>query len=278
MKYAVHYRKDFRHFDTIDEVIFSVTKGNESIYTEIPKIIKNDWQKVILNLTEWQYTTENSFETIIPFILKLKEIHSNILVQLHYPFDDTEVQLMKDNNIPFMAAYSYCKSIDMVYTMKQYGVAEIYVAEGLAFDLPIVQRILEGTDIKIRLIPNVAQCAVGTKSKIPTIHKFWIRPEDTKFYETVANTFELYNQDDKLSTIYEIYKKQVWKGNLKDIILDAEDLDIENNSIPPYFGAERFNCKQRCFYNSCSICDACESFAKKFALTEQEIVYPKRKD
>jgi hypothetical protein len=276
MKYAVHYRKDFRHFDTVDEVIFDVTKGNESIYLELPNIIKPDWdwQKITLNLA----ALENPIESVIPHILKLKEIHSNILVQLRYPFVDSEVQLMKDNNIPFMAAYTYCKSLDMVYAMKEYGVSEILVAEGLAFNLSVVRKVLEGTDIKIRIIPNVAQCAVGTKHKVPTIHKFWVRPEDTEFYEPDVDTFEIYNEDDRISVVYEIYKSRVWKGNLKELILDAEDLDVENTALVPYFGSRRIDCKQICMYKGCEVCDACIGFANRFKDTDQEIVYPKRKE
>ena len=276
MKYAVHYRKDFRHFDTVDEVIFDVTKGNESIYLEIPNIIQPDWdwQKITLNLA----MLDRPIESVISHILKLKEMHSNILIQLRYPFVDSEVQLMKDNNIPFMAAYTYCKSLDMVYTMKEYGVSEILVAEGLAFNLSVVRRVLEGTDIKIRIIPNVAQCATGTKYKVPSIHKFWVRPEDTEFYEPDVDTFEIYNEDNRISVVYEIYKSRVWKGNLKEIILDAEDLDVENTALVPYFGSRRRECRQICMYKGCEVCDACVEFANRFKDTDQEIIYPKRKE
>lgn len=282
MKYAVHYRKDFRHFDTVDEVIFNVEQGNESIYLQIPNIVKEDWQKATLNLATWKWSLNNfkndQFKTLISHIVKLKELHPNILVQLGYPFVDAEVQLMKENNIPFMAAYTYCKSLDMVYAMKEYGVAEIFVAEGLAFNLSVVRKVLEGTDIKIRIIPNVAQYAVGTKYKVPTIHKFWVRPEDTEFYEPNVDTFEIYNEDDRISIVYEIYKSRVWKGNLKELILDAEDLDVENTALVPYFGSRRIDCKQICMYKGCEVCDACIGFANRFKDTDQEIVYPKRKE
>ena len=279
MKYAIRYSKDFRHFDTVDEVIFSVHKGDESIVTFIPTVVKEDWQKATLDVTDYTLQTGKNLEDIIPFILKLKEIHSNILVQIQYPFKDEEVNLLKDNNIPFMAAYGWCKSLDMVYTMKEYGVSEVYVAEGLGFNLSAVKSVLSGTKIEIRVIPNVTQCALGCRHKVPTISKFWIRPEDTVFYNPYVNTFELFNEDDKLSVVYEVYKQERWKGNIRNIILDADDLDVSSAALPPYFGSSRLDCKQKCLYGvygKCEVCKASFEFARTFEKTEEEIIYPKK--
>jgi len=269
MKYAVHYRKDFRHFDTVDEVIFSVEKGNENISELLPSIVKQDWQKITLNLLG----CEKTFSEILPYILQLKELHPNILLQ--FLLNKENIEIAKENNIPFMAANRFCTSLDMVYAMKKMGVSEIYVVEGLGFHIDEVKKVLQDADIKIRVIPNVTQCASGTRSWIPTEHKFWIRPEDTKFYENDVDTFEIFNEDERVSVVYEIYKQQVWKGTLSEIILDAEDLNISNDAIPPYFGDSRINCKQRCFFGSCAACEANLSFAKTFEKTDMSIVYPK---
>lgn len=270
MKYAIRYRKDFRHFDQVDEVIFTVKKGDGSITSFIPTIVKEDWQKVTLEMA-----TEKPLEEILPFVIQLQEVHPNILVQLPWPLDDTEVSLLKDNNIPFMGNV-FCKDFETIYTLKRYGVSEIYVVEALGFRLDEVKRIT-GDDIKIRVIPNVTQCAYGTRRKLSTEHKFWIRPEDTRFYESYVDTFELFNEDDRLSVVYEVYKNKVWKGDISEIILDADDLTIANSSIPPYFGDQRVNCKQRCLYNTCAACEANLQFARTFSKTEMEIVYPKEK-
>lgn len=270
MKYAVRYRKDFRHFDAVDEVIFAVNEGNEKIATFPQTIIKNDWQKITLDIH-----TETLLEDIIPFILQLKEQHPNILVQIPFPFDKKEIEILKENHIPFMTNLGFCKSLDMVYTMKEAGCAEVYVVEGLGFRLDEVHKVLKGTGIKVRVIPNVTQCAMGTRSWLPAEHKFWIRPEDTRFYEPYVDTFEIFNEDDRLSVVYEIYKQQVWKGDLSEIILDAEDLNISNDAIPPYFGDSRVNCKQRCLFGTCEACGANLQFARTFSKTDYGITYPK---
>lgn len=270
MKYAIRYRKDFRHFDDVDEVIFPVRKGDESLLT-LPSIVKHQYQKITLSLE-----IDKPLEEIIPHILKLKEVHPNILIQIAWPFDPEDVQLMKDNDIPFMANLGFCKSLDMVYAMKQAGVAELYVVEGLGFHLDAVKKILADTDIQVRVIPNVTQCALGTRRVIPTEHKFWIRPEDTRFYEKYVDTFELYNEDDKLSAIYEIYTKRVWQGKISEIIMDAEDLEVQNDTMPPYFGDVRINCGQRCFFGSCAACEANIDFAKAMSQTEYGINYARK--
>ena len=270
MKYAVRYRKDFRYFHLVDEVIFPVREGNEKITTFPLSVIKNDWQKITLDIQ-----TDQLLEDMLPFILQLKEKHSDILVQISFPFDEKDIEILKENKIPFMASLGFCKSLDMVYTMKEAGCAEIYVVEGLGFRLDEVQKILKGTGIKVRVIPNVTQCAMGTRNWLSAEHKFWIRPEDTRFYEPYVDTFELFNEDDRLSVVYEIYKQQVWKGDLSEIILDAEDLNISNDAVPPYFGDSRINCKQRCLFNTCAACEANLQFAKTFSKTEMGITYPK---
>lgn len=275
MKYAIRYRKNFRHFDTIDEVIFTVSKGDESIIKNIPNIVKEKQQKITLEII-----AEKPLEEIIPFILQLKNDYPNILVQIPFPFNMEDVNLLKDNQISFMASsfHGYCKDLETVYTMKQIGVSEIYVVEGLGFYLEEVKKILEGTNIKIRVIPNVTQCALGTRHNIPTEHKFQIRPEDTHFYEPYIDIFELFNEDDTLSVTYEVYKNQVWKGYLSDLILDAEDLKIPGDAIPPYFGQNRVNCKQRCLFGTCDSCGANFNFAKAFSKTDYGIIYPKTKE
>lgn len=273
MKYAVRYRKDFRHFDSVDEVIFPVRKGDESICTVPLSIVKDQRQKITLDIQ-----TERPLEEFLPFIIQLKEKHPNILVQIEWPFDIEEVQLMKDNNIPFMASLGFCKSLDMVYVMKIAGVSEIYVVENLGFRLDEVKKVLKDTNIQIRVIPNVTQCTMGTRQWLSSTRKFWIRPEDTRFYEKYVDTFELFNEDDKLSVVYEVYQQQVWSGDLSDIILDAEDLKISNAAIPPYFGQGRVDCKQHClFVGGCEACEANLRFAKTFEKTDVSLIYPKVK-
>ena len=275
MKYAVKQRSDFRYFKDVDEVIFPCEKGSEDIVTFIPTVITKEEQKAIIDLS--YLNASLTIEDVIPYILQLKEIHYNILIQISYPFKDAEVALMKENNIPFMASLrgGGCHDFETLYAQKEAGVSEVYIVEGLGFRLNEIHKIIKNTEIKVRVIPNITQCALGSRNYIPTEHKFWIRPEDTPFYEPYVDTFELYNRDDRLSIIYEVYKQKLWSGYLSDIILDAEDIKIANTAIPPYFGNQRLDCKQRCLYEGCAVCEANLEFAKKFEQTEEEIYYPK---
>lgn len=276
MKYAVYYRNDFRHFDSVDEVIFEVTKGDESILTTLPNIVKETEQKITFDL----YQLESAkFEQAIKFINQLKEIHNNILVQIRYPFINEQVMILKDNKLPFMASHCFCSNLDTVYALTNVGVSEVYVAEELGFRLPEVNKITKPNNVKVRVFPNVTQCSYGTKNLIPPACKFWIRPEDTIWYEDLVDTFELFDVGNRLSVIYEIYRQKVWDGSISDIIIDAESLKgVDSNAIPPHFGEQRAKgCRQSCLYGGCGVCLASIQFAEAFTKTENQITYPREK-
>ena len=62
MNFAVNYRKDFRYFDTVDEVIFKYT-GSESIVDVLPTLVTEN-QKAVLDIS-----TIEDVNTIIPLVI-----------------------------------------------------------------------------------------------------------------------------------------------------------------------------------------------------------------
>ena len=169
--------------------------------------------------------------------------------------------------------------MDTVYALANVGVSEVYVAEELGFRLPEVNKITKHNNIQVRVYPNVTQSSYGTKTLIPTACKFWIRPEDTIWYEDLVDTFELFDVNNRLSVVYEIYKQKAWDGSISDIILDAESLKgVDSNAIPPHFGEQRAKgCRQSCLYGGCGVCLASIQFAEAFTKTENQIIYPREK-
>lgn len=260
MRYAVNYNANFRYFDQVDEVVFDY-KGSESIVDFIPKILKRQEQKAIINLCEIENIKE-----IIPYLNKLKQVHVNIMVQIDYIKQRDIIELLKDNKIDFMFK-NFAKDYDTFYSMVQLGAEDITVVEYLGFCLDNLQEMRNKYGISIRVIPDIAQSAAGTGRIIPPITKFWIRPEDTELYEPYVDVFQILRNDDRQSVIFEIYKRQQWLGNIQDIIMDL-DVDIQNDNINPRFGLMRLDCNKKCMYGKCNLCMEIQDLALRFNLAE----------
>ena len=267
MRYAVHYHKDFRHFDDVDEVVFDY-QGTENIVTFIPKLLRED-QRAVINLKKYEISY------VIPYLNKLAEIHSKFIVQINSYIHIDDIQLLKDNNIDFMFN-DYCRDYDTFYTMIKYGAKDIYIVEDLAFDLKSLHTVLNKHGINLRVFPDIAQCARGTRGHVPTITKFWIRPEDTELYEDYVDVFELCRLDSRLSVAYEVYKQRQWKGQIQDLILDI-DIDIDNSTIAPNFGKERIGCQKKCMLGRCNLCYEIEKLANSFSAADIELIKDKYK-
>ena len=267
MKYAIQYYSGFRHYDDIDEVIFSYTGEGNLEY--INNIIKKQEQKVILCLT-------GTFDinAIIININIFKTSHPNVLVQIDF-FDekrDEYIQLLKDNNIPFMF-HTFAKNFSTVCAMRLLGAEDIYIVEDICFSLDLLQKMREG-GVRFRVLPNIAQSPKGTGTALPQVTKFWIRPEDTEVYEKYIDVMEFTGPPDRASVVYEVYSKRQWLGKIKDIILDYQS-ELENTSIAPHFGPMRTHCHKKCTYGNCNICTEIEKLGFNFA--EAEIALVKKK-
>ena len=270
MRYAIQYNKSFRYFEDVDEVVFDY-KGTESIIDFIPKILKKQEQKAVINLINIK-----EIQDIIPFINKLKTIHPNILIQIDFFKQRNFIELLEDNNIDFMFI-NYIKDFETLYTAIDLGAKEVYIVEFLGFCLRSLQELRKTKNIRFRVFPDIAQSIIGTTRTIPEITKFWIRPEDTELYEQFVDVFELCRMDDRQSVIYEIYKRQQWFGKISDIILDF-DSNIENTNLDPRFGRERINCWKQCLYGGkCNLCQEMEKLALSFNAAGISIEKKKKK-
>ena len=272
MKYAVKYRQDFRHFDTVDEVVFQYEKGSESIVEFIPKILKKQEQRAIIEISN----LFKDIKDVIPFLNQLKEVHPNFVISLSYPIQKDYIQILEDNEIKFMFS-NFVNNYDMVYTLLKYHPTDMYIVEGLGFDLINLQSI-RGAGTAIRCFPDTCQASRWTSDAVPAIQKFWIRPDDTEIYEEFVDVFELFHQNDRQSVVYEIYKQQVWEGNLSMLLTTSDGLDIENSAVDPHFGIHRVGCKKVCMLGKCNYCSQVQEFAKKFDAANLAIVKKKYKE
>lgn len=244
MKIAVHYYKTFRHFDKVDEVVFDY-KGTEYLTEFIPNLLKPN-QRATINVTNLD------IEEIFEYLLILKQKHENFVIQLNW-FNQREwIPSLKENNIQFMF-YNYATTIDQAYAFSQYEVSDIYICEGLGFNLKQLQKIRE-KGIALRVYPDIAQS--NDNYPVPDINKFFIRPEGLDQYEKYIDIIELYVPDSRVSVVYEIYKQRHWNGYLEDLITGfSEGFSIHNNTILPLFDQLRIDCNRGCLLkDNCHYC------------------------
>ena len=268
MKYAINYNKNFRYFDEVDEIVLNEWMGSDSIIEFVPTIAKEN-QKVLIDAAAMSVT---DLEKRVPALNMLRKSHSNILLQINLFTQKEVIQILKDNEIPYMFI-NKCRDFDTFVTMRDLGAEDIYIVEGLGFKLKALAKVKD--NMRIRVFPDVAQSAQGC-SEIKDITKFFIRPEDTKFYEDIVDVFEIYRNDDRESVVYDIYRNQKWMGDLKDLIMYF-NTSVQNNTIYPNFGQERLNCGKKCSLDKCCFCTAIQLFSQKAVAAGLRINTPKVK-
>lgn len=133
------------------------------------------------------------------------------------------------------------------------GVSDIYIDGPLAFSGSRLA--LSKQDVKLRTSPQISPNA-SLLPLVVTANTFFIRPEDMKFYEGIFDIvdFKEKNQE-KEDTLFKIYKRGSWAGDLKDLIETVQE-SVPNAFIKPEFGESRVNCDQICKVpkHSCHLC------------------------
>lgn len=265
MRYAVTWTKNFRYYNDVDEVIFEYA-GSGDLNKIVNDTLKRSDQTahILLNTAAMDVKEIEDYSDIIEKLLLIKQ-DFNLLVSVNfYNNNDRDfIKILKENDIPFMF-HTFAKDFSTLAEMRDLGASEAYIVEDLCFALHKVKNTAKG--MKIRTFPDIAQIPRGCRHQ-PNITSFWIRPEDTEVYEDFIDTFEIFNTTNT-SVIYEIYKKQQWLGNLRELIMDLHQ-DLENTSIAPMFGQMRLRCEKKCLYGGCRVCFAIQDLAAQ--MTEANI-------
>lgn len=251
MKYSVPYYKNFRHFDTVDEIILQYSKHNNNI-TEFVKKHYKDEQKIVVDITR----ILEEIEQTIPVLQNLIKVHSNTVIKTSI----IDYEILKENNIPYFFV-EFCENLDEVYAHIHAGASEVYVVSGLGFQITEVAEYCHNNNVLIRVIPNMAQHSYGMGDLVPSITKFFIRPEDIHYYEPYVDICELMIAGDRLSVLYEIYKNEEWLGDL-NLIIAGVDEGIPNKGILTDFGNARLQCRHKCMLRKCHLCEQCEHLTK----------------
>lgn len=269
MKYCIKYYKNFRYNDVIDEVILDYATYRNSIIEKLQEQNWKDNQRIIIDVVL------GGTPEIIPTLKMCQKIHENLAIRLDI-IQEEMVAGLREANIPFFYA-NYAKTADEVYGMIKHGVSDIYITESLAFDIENVGSYCKSKNVKVRIIPNIAQYRAGFRSEIPDQYKFFVRPEDVKLYEAYADVFEIIGSDDRLSILYEIYKNEVWDGDLKQLIVGIDEPFL-NAGMIALFGPYRLSCGHRCMQEKCSLCLQAKELSTRFADNGLKVIKDKNKE
>lgn len=270
MKFAITYDRTipFRHTKEVDEIVFEYAYHKN----EILKVI-SEGQVAIIQIGDISF---EEFQALTPELIDLnKKLNNNLVIMLSFFTQKSFIDTCNEIQIKFMFS-TYAKDKETVYAMAKLGAYSIYIVEGLCFNCKSLQYIRQKFGSELRVYPDVAASAKGTADCIPSLQKFFIRPEDIWIYDEYIDTCEFWCKTDRLSVIYEIYTQQQWLGRLGDVIVGL-DIDIDNKTIVPHFGQMRVDCNKKCLNGQCFLCEEMEKLAAKFEEAGLEIVQKRKK-
>lgn len=158
----------------------------------------------------------------------------------------------KKYNIKFMFGYAISNWFEL-NSIIELGAYYVRLAPPLTHDLEKVWGRTVGR-VKVRGIPNIAYDKFFPRND--GVAGSWIRPEDIEVYSKYYDIFEFEDCDsvEKEQTLFEIYTRGEWAGDLKMLITNLDYPGV-NRMIPPELSQRRISCGQRCESNrTCHLC------------------------
>lgn len=283
MNYSLRYPDSSCRYLTgnnkVEEII--IQEFNLSIKPQLIWGFPSDGEVVI----ESNWDSDQSIEDRIKIYKAWREVYPFLSIAIHWTTQQDLIDPLKEAGIPWFYT-DVAKNHDTFSALMKRNPSQIYIAEELGFQLKDVRHRV-GADVQVRVYGNIAQADVQMRGEVEPWKKFWIRPEDVKYYEDWVDKIVLVGTPDRLSVVYEIYRKEWWGGALGDLIGDIVELkhdmidpdyeNISNRAFEPLFGEQRLNCKRRCDFGMCHYCQFAFSLAEQLTKANIEVVQPSNK-
>lgn len=251
MKFCSRFNRNDSTYEKMDEVIIIYDlndtnfKRNAATYME-----KHPNQMVVFDCSSIAYD-DFGFEFDYKFFNAVKEKYNcDFKVMIPYFCD---ISGLRQNGVKFFFN-GVVTSFEGLYQYMTKGPSDIYIANGICFELPAVKEIAKLNNITLRYIIDHPERMENS------IKGFFIRPEDIDLYSQYIDVFEF--QTERVSVLYDVYaNKKEWFGKLNEIL--ALESEIDNRCIVDYFAERRIDCGRRCLrLKPCNICERCEELAK----------------
>ena len=172
MKYCIDFQKGFKYINDVDEITIIYRRKDTSL---IDFLLEHQKQRINIYIKDEEDFLEYNCIKIFDAIEK----------EHRYFFED------------------FVHDWDTLWGYINLKPSSIYIAEELGFEIKAVAELLHSFGIEVRCFPNVAQ---SSWTKTSGLKKFFIRPEDTVWYEPYVDIYEFFGKPDSLETYYKIYR------------------------------------------------------------------------
>lgn len=270
MKYCIDfYGQQLDLLNQVEEININLLNiKNLNDLEEFCELHKN--QRINLCIDDYEEAINKS---ILTYAIDFQKQHQIYNIYIRLPgYSDWSDEIKKDNiNCKF---YFNTKIVDWdtLLFYLDYGVTDVFITEAMGFELENIASIVHKYNAQIRVFPNVAQAA---KKQTDGLLKFWIRPEDTDFYNNYVDVYEFYYDSyEKQLIYYDIYENdKKWSGDLQEIIIGL-DKNINNTKLVPRFAYKRVRCNRKCMKGSeCQICYHIYDLTNTLNKTPLEIMF-----
>lgn len=250
MNYCIEYTDSFHYFDEIEEIEIKFNREND----KLPSFLQKFKDKtIVINTSEIADFNEKD----IDFFKTLYKEYPNFKLKIKFISD---INYLIESKVPFFFNF-YIGDWHTLYHLMESNPTDMYITNELGFDIIAASFVLHNKNIKVRVIPNLAQSGFEPEH---SFYKFFIRPEDMKLYEPYVDICEFFVEEKhQLETYYEIYEKdKEWYGNLKQLFFNFNE-DVDNQTILPSFSEIRLSCRQKCLKNqNCKYCSRIAALSK----------------
>jgi len=251
MKYCINFNRGSKILDKVDEINIQYGRiENEDALVQFCE--KHKDQRINLCMDDIEEAINNNWIKTALDIQKKYQKEYKLYIRLGGKNEEIGVIL---NEYPEANFYFNIRvnDWDRVVGLIDYGVSDIYIVEGLGFELDKISTIAHKNKVQIRVFPNVAQ---SSWKELDDLRKFWIRPEDIEFYNPYIDVCEFFDDNKNSDLLYSIYKKdKKWFGDLKEIIIGLKDT-FDSRYIVPRFVKKRVKCGRECLKGgNCQMCD-----------------------
>lgn len=264
MKYCLDYYRGSQWLDTVDEINIQFD-GSPKQYKNLIKFLEQH-QKQRVNLCVAEKNFDMFFENNnIKILNEMREEYPQYNFAIRFyeimrqPAADWDLDKRVKDYLktakslrPRVYLGILVEHASLLHYLLSLDVSEIYISGYLGFCLHQCAKDIHNRGCLIRVIPNIVQ----GDNWIPTIQRFFIRPNDVPYYEDLVDVMEIFGKEHIPSVIYGAYLDQEWFGPLHELIynIGSEPL-VDNRQLLPIFGEMRTKCKQRCmFVGNCGIC------------------------
>lgn len=253
MNFAVRFYRDkdttLQDIMSFDEIIIDYLKKDVSLINFINETML-EGKRLVLDTTN--YSDENFALLDNKEILVaakeacIKKSIAFFICLSENQIDNTDIiNFLSSTEIPFFCYNIVTNLEDFIFFLNK-GVSQVYIGGDLGFSLLHINEAYP--NIGLRVYPNISQTKNNSK-----ITGFFIRPEDVIQYNNLPITFEFFGPRPKQKILYQIYKKGIWKEDLRNIILGLEE-PLIGDCLPSHFGVIRSICKKDCYFKKCSFC------------------------